>query len=77
MLVNMIEQKRKYPFAIGLSPRVDHINAVFESDPNNIVLREVRGNRGQAGTDTVRLIGLGDGQLARSIQKEEAKSRTF
>jgi hypothetical protein len=46
------------------SPRVDHINAMLEGSTNNVVLREVRSNRGQAGTDTVCFVGLDDGKLA-------------
>jgi hypothetical protein len=43
------------------SPRVDHVDAMLEGNANDIVLREVRGNGGQPGTDVVCFIGLGDG----------------
>jgi hypothetical protein len=39
-------------------PRVNHIDAVLEGSANNIILRKVRSNRGQARTDTVCFIGL-------------------
>lgn len=43
------------------SPRMDHIDPMLEGNANDIVLREIRGNGGQAGTDMICFISLGDG----------------
>jgi hypothetical protein len=39
-------------------PRVDHIDTMLEGSANNVILREVGSNRGQACADTVCFIGL-------------------
>ena len=40
---------------------MDHIDPMLEGNANDIVLREIRGNGGQAGTDMICFISLGDG----------------
>jgi hypothetical protein len=40
---------------------VDHIDTMLKGNADDIVLREIRGNGGQAGTDSVCFISLGDG----------------
>ena len=39
---------------------MDHIDAMLKGNANDIVLREIRGNGGQASTDMVCFISLGD-----------------
>jgi hypothetical protein len=40
------------------APRVDHVDAVLQSDADDIVLGEVGGNRGEALAHLVGLVGL-------------------
>jgi hypothetical protein len=37
---------------------VDHVNSVFKRGPDNVILREVGSDWGEALADLVRLIGL-------------------
>jgi len=49
---------------------VDHIDAMLEGDANDIILREVRGNGGQTGTNMVCFVGLDDQNFSMGHSKQ-------
>ena len=52
------EQYRMMRLGLSDSPRVDHVHTVLESDPDDVVLGEVRGDGSDTLADLVRLVGL-------------------
>lgn len=59
------------------SPRVNHINAVFEGGANDIVLGKVCRDWGHANTDAISFIGLVDVLVDFSCSYMPAMPRTF